>query len=89
MSSGIGLLTVWLPAALSAALVLLKLPAASFAVGAFLPPLYSVSFFFGGLVRFINIRRNKKTDFNIAMGLGAGESVALCVIALISWIFGV
>ena len=89
LSSGIGLLTVWLPAALSAALVLLKLPAASFAVGAFLPPLYSVSFFFGGLVRFINIRRNKKTDFNIAMGLGAGESVALCVIALISWIFGV
>lgn len=87
--NGIDLSAVWLPAALSAALVLLKLPAASFAVGAFLPPFYSLSFFGGGFVRFINIRRKRKTDFNIAMGLGAGESIALCVIALISWILGV
>ncbi len=86
---GIDLKAIWLPAALSAALVLLKLPAASFAIGAFLRPFYSLSFFFGGLVRFINIRRKNKTDFNIAMGLGVGESVALCLIAIISWIFGV
>ncbi len=88
-ANGIQLRTVWLPAAVSAALVLLKLPAASFAVGAFLTPFYSLSFFAGGLVRFINVRRKRKTDFNIAMGLGAGESVALCIIALISWIIGV
>ncbi len=88
-ASGIDLKAVWLPAAFSAGLVLLKLPAASFAVGAFLPPFYSLSFFAGGLIRFINIRRKRKTDFNVAMGLGAGESVTLCLIALISWIFGV
>ncbi len=88
-ANGIDLSAVWLPAALSAALVLLKLPAASFAAGAFLPPFYSLSFFGGGLVRFINIRRKRKTDFNIAMGLGAGESIALCIIALITWILGV
>lgn len=87
-ANGIDLKAVWLPAAFSAGLVLLKLPAASFAAGAFLPPFYSLSFFAGGLVRFINIRRKRKTDFNVAMGLGTGESIALCIIAFISWILG-
>lgn len=88
-AGGVNLFTLWLSAAISAALVLLKLPAASFAIGAFLPFSYSVCFFLGGLTRFINIRRKKKTDFNVAMGLGAGESIMLCVISIITWIFGV
>ncbi len=100
LESGANAGVILLSAAIGAALVLMKIPAASLALGAVLPLSYSACFATGGIVRLIHdIGEKKKNGGKIktklpacldgAAGLIVGESAASVLVAAISWIIGV
>lgn len=88
-ANGMNLSVVWLSAAISAALVLLRLPAVSVSLGVLMPFSYTACFFVGGLVRLIQTRAFSKKDFASASGLAAGECTAIVLIALVAMLIGV